>query len=257
MTDQEYREFLAFLFERHVRPRLTHVRRRFHHHMMEEWDYQMDKAAQATHVLRFIESYCENDEDIYRTFTAERLARAVSDTRYSFDFSNRTVEEAGFLDVFEDHTKEILEGLEAKHLPDAEREVLKDLGSSNPELELRVLVLGAKAMCDRLNRSRQEVPIRQELRQIEERLERAEKLFGEDATEKKIGPGEKPKKSRRWFKGLGQIAQGSALSIANVALAVGALKFPVSPETQTWGAVASVATGICTVLSGIGDLRNE
>ena len=84
------------------------------------------------------------------------------------------------------------------------------------------------------------------------------KLKGEKK-ESKEGrrPAETQKKSRRWFKGLGQIAQGSAFSIANVALAVGALKFPVSPETQTWGAVASVSTGVCTVLSGIGDLRNE
>jgi hypothetical protein len=66
-----------------------------------------------------------------------------------------------------------------------------------------------------------------------------------------------PKKSRRWFKGVGQIAQGSALSIADVALAIGVLKLPVSAETQTWGALASVTTGIGTVLNGLGDLRNE
>jgi hypothetical protein len=257
MTDNEYREFLTFLFERYVRPRLSHVRQRFHHHMMEEWDYQMDKAAQAAHVVRFIESYCENDEDVYRTFTAERLAQAVSDTRYSLDFSNRTVEEAGFLDALEDHGGEILAGLEVKYLPAADKEVLKDMGSVNPEVELRVLVAGAKSMCNKFNRSRQEIPIRQELREISERLERVEKLFGEDREGKKIGPGEKPKKSRRWFKGLGQIAQGASLSIANVALAIGVLRFPVSPETQTWGAVASVTTGICTILSGVGDLRNE
>lgn len=257
MTDQEYREFLEFLFERYARPRLPHVRQRFHHHMMEEWDYQMDKAARAAHVLRFIESYCEDDDDVYRTFTGERLARAVSDTRYSFDFSNRTVAEAGFLDALEDHGREILAGLEAKHLPDADREVLKDMGSVNPEVELRVLVSLARSMSERFNRSRQEIPIRQELRAMSERLERAEELFAEDTKEKNIGPGEKPKKSRRWFKGLGQIAQGASLSIANVALAIGVLKFPVSPETQTWGAVASVATGVSTVLSGIGDLRNE
>lgn len=41
------------------------------------------------------------------------------------------------------------------------------------------------------------------------------------------------------------------VAIADVALAVGALKFPVSPETQTWGSVASVATGIGTILSGV------
>lgn len=68
---------------------------------------------------------------------------------------------------------------------------------------------------------------------------------------------EVPKKSRRWFKGVGQIAQGSALSIADVALVIGVLKLPVSAETQTLGALASVATGIGTVLKGVGDLRNE
>jgi hypothetical protein len=68
---------------------------------------------------------------------------------------------------------------------------------------------------------------------------------------------DRPKKSRRWFKGVGQIAQGSALSIADVALAIGVLHLPVSPETQSWGAIASVATGIGTILNGVGDLRNE
>jgi hypothetical protein len=66
-----------------------------------------------------------------------------------------------------------------------------------------------------------------------------------------------PKKSRRWFKGLGQISQGAALSIANIGLAINVFKLPVSPETKTWGAIASVTTGIGTVLNGIGDLRNE
>lgn len=66
-----------------------------------------------------------------------------------------------------------------------------------------------------------------------------------------------PQKSRRWFKGVGQIAQGSALSIADVALAIGVLKLPVSAETQSWGALASVAAGFGTLLNGVGDLRHE
>lgn len=31
----------------------------------------------------------------------------------------------------------------------------------------------------------------------------------------------------------------------------------LSAETQTWGAIASVTTGIGTILNGVGDLRNE
>jgi hypothetical protein len=96
------------------------------------------------------------------------------------------------------------------------------------------------------------------LERIEEQLDQAGKQFDEL---RKLEPEQiqqtKKKRSRRWFKGLGHISQGAALSIANVALAIGVIHFPVSPETQTWGALASVATGIGTILNGVGDLLNE
>ncbi len=255
MTDDEYKQFLTFLFDRYVRPRMPYIRRRFDHHMTDEWYYHIDQAARASHVLRFIDSYCEDDNDVYRTFAAERLTRAVSDARYSLDFSNRSVQDAGFLDAFESYHKEILSGLQPAHLPDAEREILKDMGSPDAEAELRALVYQARASCSRIERSKRELDIRRQLQRAEELLKKEEESFRE--TQNKEGSAETQKRSRRWFKGLGQIAQGSAISIANVALAAGVLKFPVSPETQTWGAVASVSTGICTLLSGIGDLRNE
>ncbi|MFZ1010034.1 MAG: hypothetical protein WAN65_24565 [Candidatus Sulfotelmatobacter sp.] len=259
MTDEEYREFLIFLFERYVRARLPRIRAHFGHHMMDEWRYHLDQATRAAQILRFIESYCDdNNDDAYRTFNVERLARSVSDTRNSLAFSNRTTEEAGFLDAFEDHTREILGNLQASHLPEADREVLREMGSSNPEVELRTLVYQARASGDRVEQSAREIPIRKQLQYVAEELKKDEVAFEEMEKESKGEHlGEIPKKPRRWFKGLGQIAQGSALSIANVALAVGALHFPVSPETQTWGAVASVSTGIGTVLNGVGDLRNE
>jgi hypothetical protein len=99
--------------------------------------------------------------------------------------------------------------------------------------------------------------VRDQLKRASERLGEAQGQFSSGDRGSGAAPFETPKKSRRWFKGLGQIAQGAAFSIANVALAMGALQFQVSPETQTWGAIASVTTGIGTVLSGIGDLRNE
>lgn len=258
MNDDEYREFLTFLFERYVRPRISRVRRRFHLRMMEEWVYHLDQAKQAARVLRYIESYCDDDEDPYRTFTLDRLARAVSDTRYSVDFSNRVAEDAGFVDAFEAHAAEILAGLQPHHLPDTDRDVLREMGSPNPEVEIRALVLRARAWRDRFEQMSREVPVRQQLRAAEERLAKAQKEFEatkKDQNAETTAPA--AKKSRRWFKGLGQLAHGAAFTIADIALALGALKFPVSPETQTWGAVASVSTGIGTILSGVGDLRNE
>jgi hypothetical protein len=259
VTDDEYREFLTFLLERYVRPRLARVRRRFHHHMMEEWDYHLNQAQQALQVLRFIEANCNDDDEIYHTFTLERLMRAVSDTRYSLEFANRMAGEAGFLDALEAHADDILSGLRVQDLPDADRQIFREMGSPNPELELRALVLRAKAFRDRLRQDSRELPIGRQLKHAEQRVAEAQQSFEKmcKAQEEELADKKAPAKSRRWFKGLGQIAQGAALSIADVALAVGALHFPVSPETQTWGAVASVTTGIGTILNGVGDLRNE
>lgn len=257
MTDDEYREFLAILVRRHVQPRLPRLRRRFHHHMMEEWHYHLDQAERSVRVLRFIEENCDEGDNVYDTITPARVARAISETKYSLDFSNRTLEESGFLDAFEPHMAEILDGLRPEHLPHMDREVIRETGSPDADAELAELVHRARAYRTRAERISQEVSTRQQLSHVAERVARIEKEFEEYNAKSSDEPREPPKKSRRWCKGLGQIGQGAALSIANVALAVGVIQFPVSPETQTWGALASVATGIGTVLSGVGELRNE
>ena len=257
MTDEEYREFMAVLVRRHVQPRLPRLRRRFHHHMMEEWHYHLDQAERSMRIFRFIEENCDDGDDIYDTISPIRVGRAVSETRYSLDFSNRTLEESGFLDAFEPHMRDILDGLRPDHLPLVDQEVIRNTGSPDAEAELAELVHRARAYRSRAERMAQEVSSRQQLRHVAEQVARIQKEFEEFSSSQTDQPREPPKKPRPWFKGLGQIGQGAALSIANVALAVGVIQFPVSPETRTWGALASVATGIGTVLSGVGALRNE
>lgn len=258
MTDDEYRKFLSFLFERYMRPHIPRVRSRYRHHMEDEWSYHLGHAQRAFPVFRYIENNCDDDDDVYGTFTLERLGRAVSNTRYSLNFSNNIAERSGFLDAFETYARDILNGLEPHHLPDADKDVLREMGIPNPEMEIEALILLAKTSRDRWEHTARDVSIRQQLRDIEKRLERAEKDFEEmKQAQKETNLQPKMKKSRRWFMGLGKIGQGAALSIANVALAVGALNFPVSPETRTWGVIASVATGVGTILGGVGDLRNE
>jgi hypothetical protein len=256
MTEEEYRQFLGVLTRRYIQPKISRLRSRHQHHMMEEWSYHLDQATRAARVLRFIENDCDDDDDIYRTFTVERVARAVSDTDYNLHFSNRVIDEGGFLDAFEAHADDILTGLRPEHLPEADREFLRQTGSPDADADLAELVFLAHSLRRHITANEMH---------IADRLNRAEKLLDEAAKEfeelRKLEPAKimesKKKKSRRWSKGLGKIGQGAALSIANAALAVGVIHFPVSPETQTWGALASVATGIGTVLSGVGDLRNE
>jgi hypothetical protein len=256
MTDQEYSEFMSYLFERYVRPRLPRLRRRMFHHMEDEFHYHLDQAERSARLLRFIESYSDHDSEIYDTFTIGRLSRSVSETRHSLEFNNRILDEGGFFDAYESHEHQILSCLSADHVPSEDKDVLREIGSVDPDNELRALVYAVK---DRVReRSHKELSVRDELKNCANRLEKAEKTF--EALSKSKEPESNqnvPKKSRRWFKGVGQIAQGSALSIADVALAIGVLHLPVSSETQSWGAIASVATGIGTILNGVGDLRAE
>jgi hypothetical protein len=256
MNDQEYAEFMNYLFERYVRPRIPRLRRHLDHHMKDDVHYHLGEAERSARILRFIESDCDDDGDIYSTFKVERLARAISETRYGLSFSNRITEQGGFLEAYEEHETEILQGLQSGHLPKEDKEILREMGSMNPDAELRGLVYLAKARVRKVERQNRDFSVRQELKNCAQELDQAEQKFRKGLEMKELEP-EVPKKSRRWFKGVGQIAQGSALSIADVALAIGVLKLPVSAETQTWGAIASVATGIGTVLNGVGDLRNE
>lgn len=209
MTENEYREFLTFLFERYVRPRIARVRRRYRHHFEDELSHNLDLAVRAVQVLRFVESYCYEDNDVYSTFTLERLSSTVSETYYSLEFSNRLVDEAGFLDACEFHAREIAGGLEAAYLPDADKDVLREMGSVNPEVELRTLVFLAKIVMQGNDSLSDNVGLRQQLRYADERLKEWHGEFDQYVSTKNKDPAaDVPKKTRRWFKGLGQIGLG-------------------------------------------------
>ena len=97
MTEAEYREFLSFLFERYVRPRLGRLRRHHVHHFEHEFAYHLDEAVRSAQVFRFIESYCWSDNEVYKTFRLERLDLAVREAHWSSSFSVDVAEEAGFI----------------------------------------------------------------------------------------------------------------------------------------------------------------
>jgi hypothetical protein len=243
MTDAEYQVFLSFLFERYVRPRLRKMRRT-HGHFGETEPYNslVDQAVSAARVFRFNEN---DDDDLYETFTAERLQRAVSDAQNSTMWGYRSAEEAGFLEAYRAHAREITTGLAVIHLPDADKQIVREIGSVDPDLELEGLVYVARAELERRQREALVLDVHEE-----------DFRFVKEAVQK--GTDEKaPKKKVRWFKGLGQISTGAAFSLANLAMAFGTLNLPVSRETQTWGAFASVITGLGTILSGVGELRGE
>ncbi len=250
MNNDDYRAFLSYVFDSYVRPRLHIV---LHHFgpMGERFEYEFDRMRRAAQITRFIQAFSDNDDDVYSTLQSERLWNTVSDVGDILSRSARVLEEVGFVDALNTHYDEIVDGLSVEHLPQPELNVLRELGSDDPQRDLRALIFIMKA--------RRNKTFRADRTRVEHELSRVAKEVNEAAQGMRgvtdIPP--QARKPRRWFKGLGQIAQGTAVSLANVGLAIGWLRFPVSPETQTWGSLVSVTTGIGMVAAGAGDLRGE
>ena len=250
-TDRdEYKKFMAYLYNEYVRNRLEFQHRRlsedFHAREMR-WDW-WEELTQASRAVRRITRIPE-----------DRFTSSLESKNLPFEvlrglvISNRAVQDAGFLDVFDDYYMEIVEGMKIEDMPAQELEVLRRLGSEDPETELTALIYLVRS------RSRSSRQLGYNIR-VSNHLQEAEKILEHHWREiAKLRETNKKQlvKSRRWFKGLGQIAQGSALSVANVWLAIGTSPFPVAVETATWGSLVSSVTGVGMVLNGIDEWRGE
>jgi len=256
MTNDEYKEFLKYIFDEYIQPRIHRIGHYWYPEMNRHWHDEWRGLKRAVDLINYIDSHCDDQNDIYRTFTLERLRKAVDEVEYSVHWNNRLAEEAGFLDAFDSHYNEIIQGLNIELFPESELEILQEFGAKDPKSKLRGIIYLLKTRNKDKCNYNNETSISNQLNKIVKRLDEAESAFKEtdkDSSEKE----DRPRKSRRWFKGLGQIGQGAALSIGDIALAAGMLKFPVSPETQTWGALVSATTGVGMILNGVGELRGE
>lgn len=253
MSRDDFRSFLQYIFDDYVRKRVDRLRLKhpFHH----DWEYELDRLRAALHVLDYIQHYCSDDESIYRTFNINALREAVEAVEQAVRRSTRGLREIGLLDAFDNYFDEILDGLDIDDFPEEEYELLRSIGFQNPKSDLQGIIYLLKVRHrEWLLRRNLKRCVSSELKSATELLESAVKdLKIED--QKTIV--EQPKKSRRWFKGLGKIGRGAGVSIGDICLAAGILKFPVSPETQTWGAVVSTTAGVGMILDGIGELRGE
>ncbi len=251
MDEKEYESFMKYLYQECVQTR-NFRRFRKHYHPME-WGYESDRLISASNLLRYINHHCNEEDEIYRTINRKRIEQLSSEVREGIRLNRRMLEDSGFMDVIDSHYFEIVDGMKLEHMPQQELQIMRELGSNDPESELSALMSIVKSRTKSNHSYNQEVRTSQQLKNIEERLDQQQ----DKLKELKKEPDDQPKKSRRWFKGLGQIAQGSALSIANVALTMGAITIPVATETASWGAIVSSITGVGMVLNGVGEFRGE
>jgi len=211
-----------------------------------EWGYESERLTGASNLLRYINHNCKEQSEIYRTINQERIEQLSNEIRDGVRTNRFMLEESGFMEAIDAYYDEIVEGMKLEHMPPQELQIMRDLGSNDPETELSAFIYIVKSRSKGRHSYNQEVRISQQLKDVEKKLDHQH----EKLKELKEKADEQPKKSKRWFKGLGQIAQGSALSIANVGLAMGAISIPVAAETAGWGAIVSSITGV-------GEFRGE
>lgn len=259
MTRDEFHKFLDYVYNEHLRDRIHCIRR--------YWDdkstcppcgYELRDLKRALHLIEYIRTHCDNENDIYTTFQTDALRRAVQNIKEGIRWNNKLAEDIGLLDALDIYFTELVLGLDIKDFPEEEYRMLKDFGFHNPKTDVEGLICLMKI------RYSQKTSWKNEKFSVSHELEMAEKILSL-ALEKEFKwptSDEAPKhgvqeRTRRWFKGVGKIGQGAAMSILDICMGADLLSFPVSSETKTWGTLVSATAGIGMVLNGIGELRNE
>jgi len=217
--------------------------------------YEWKGLTRALHIADYIETYCDDADDIYRTFQLERLRRAVDEIEDGVRWNNRLSREIGLFDALDQYYAELVTGLNIDDFPEQEYEMLAEFGVHNPKAHLQGIICLLKLrQQEKVSWQKEKICVSRELERTVEILSSAQEDFREQdgGSNEESGP---PKKPRRWFKGLGKIGQGAAMSIGDICLAASLLEVPVSPETKTWGALVSATAGTGIILDAMGELR--
>ncbi|MEM6978423.1 MAG: hypothetical protein AAF539_02065 [Planctomycetota bacterium] len=204
--------------------------------------------------IRYIESSLREDQDLTDVFSNEHLDRLLYDLLAGLRTVDRLVVQTGIADEIQNHYESIVERLEQTDFPEADVQLLRDLGFETPEKELVLMIHQAKRPCrvsDRPNDG-PSLDYSHAVRTSIETLEGRHRLknSGED-TQK----AEKPK--RKGLKGLGPICKGSAITIVDVGLLGGFWNGGGPAEAIRVGATVSIAAGLNDILRGAGELRGE
>jgi hypothetical protein len=259
-----------YLAEKYVKQPSSRKRRR---HPMDDylWEFHesIERLRRADEVLEFLD---RTARDPYTTLRS--VDEVLNDAEYGLQNAQAALDASGFLEMLDDHLESVMSAVDPELLPPGEAAVLDYLGF--PRLaryvreETDLVGTEWRAGTARgvwIAREFREQPATRMFEVSIERIQRHRTELREHAatnppTDQAGRPGARdvepqPRKSRRWWKGLGQIVEGATLAVADAGLAVGLYKVQIPEETQLAGTVVSVGAGIGKVMNGVGDLLKE
>jgi len=256
MTNEDYTQFLQYIYDEYVRDRVGHLGRFTSSRIQDhEWAPRWRRLIAAGAALYFMRHHSD-PEHVDSMFKLEFIRRVWEDVEDGTRWNNELLDEAGLMDAFDQHLHQIVGGLAKDYLPEIDFDVMRDLGSRDAISDVSGLIYGVKVRVVEMRRDVREILERapEEIMESRRLLWHPEAGIIAGLKSEKNREKEKRKTLGKIIKALGQIAQGTALSLANVGIATGIINVPVSVEARTIGAVASTATGVGALMAGIGDL---
>jgi hypothetical protein len=268
--DSQYEAYFKYLYDRDVTPGISRSRMAglsFMSGWNQELEYRLSRLAETDATLRLIAA----TPDVYHTFRAEALARLIQETARGVEMNSGDLSELGVMDTLDSEYWTLAAGMRPEHLPEEEAALLRSYGFPALADSLPGLVYFARAHAEesaaRQREIRPSIEMRnltkrlkeaaddhQRLSEIEEELAALKRAQKEDSAPPKqlTDEANAKKKPHRWWKGLGQVVSGAAISLADTAFVAGPHAVVAAPAF-----LVSVTAGIGTIMQGAGDLRGE
>lgn len=269
--DTEFEAYLRYVYERDVAPGVQRHRltRRPRFEFDYEFEYPLNRLARANSVLRLL----EGTPDIYEVIRPAALTQTLRDVSDGARAHSSLADELGFSEVLDSDLVTIARRMTPEMLPPGEEELLRQLGFPDIAAALPMIVYEARHHAEDTPTQSREVPPSRAMANVSERLgpaisdhERLEQLEQEltdlrrSAQESREEVGrlrneiDAQKKPRRWWSAVRKIVQGTATSLADIAVAVG-VGTTVAPPA--WLTLVSVVSGVSTLTEAADDLRRQ
>jgi len=191
------------------------------------------KIYKASRTIKFINENFDDEDDLTNVFNKEYLDNILDNLKWGVEHNNRLVVKTGISDVVEEFWDEIVDGMEISDIPEADFEAFREAGSYDPKSEIHVSIIRIKKRKKSIGYNSKESSLRYSLEKSESIVERKKEVLKECNSNN-------PPTKRKIFKGLGGICRGAILTGVDIGLLAGFWPVPLSPDTTTVGAVASI-----------------
>lgn len=251
MTKDEWKELIKSINNQIIGPKLQKIIRRYHpFERFENFPFGNRGIYKASWTIKFINENFDDEDDLTKAFNIEYLDNTLDNIKWSVEYSNRLVLKTGVSDVVEEFWDEIVDGMDISDIPDIDFEALREAGSINPKSEIHISMVRTKKWKKSIRYNSKESSIQYSLKKSEAIIEKKKEVLKECNSKN-------PPTKRKIIKGLGGICRGTILTSVDIGLLAGIWPVPLSPDTTTVGAVASIATGIGDIIIAVGELRGE